>query len=223
MFCPVAGIVSVTVPYIEVYSCEPVFTQVGATYVPIVQTALSVSFGNVIVSLWLLSLPQTLSAAPVSVFVGSVVILQAPQLCPVAGIVSVTVPYIDVYSCEPVFSQVGATYVPIVQTALSVSFGNVIVSLWLLSLPQTLSAAPVSVFVGSVVILQAPQLCPVAGIVSVTVPYSDIYVCEPFGIVKICAVKKYPKFDFATYRTSIAVTTINSFLEFCQGRRRRLF
>ena len=43
------------------------------------------------------------------------------------------------------------------------------------------------------------------------------------GIVKICAVKKYPKFDFATYRTSIAVTTINSFLEFCQGRRRRLF
>ena len=43
------------------------------------------------------------------------------------------------------------------------------------------------------------------------------------GIVKICAVKKYPKFDFTTYRASIAVTTINSFLEFCQGRRRRLF
>ena len=43
------------------------------------------------------------------------------------------------------------------------------------------------------------------------------------GNVKICAVKKYPKFDFATSRTSITVTTINSFLEFCQGRRRRLF
>lgn len=50
-----------------------------------------------------------------------------------------------------------------------------------------------------------------------------VYAENDYGIVKICAVKKYPKFDFATYRTSIAVTTINSFLEFCQGRRRRLF
>ena len=30
--------------------------------------------------------------------------------------------------------------------------------------------------------------------------------------------QKHPKFDFAAFRASIAVTTINSFLEFCQGR-----
>ena len=170
--CPVAGIVSVTVPYTdETYSCEPVFSQVGATYAPFVQTELSVSFGRVAVSLCELSLPQILSAVPLSVCVGFFVIFQAPQACPVAEIVSVTVPYTDeIYSCEPVPSQVGATYAPIVQTESSVSFGNVTLSLCLLSLPQTLSAVPVSVFVGLFVIFQAPQACPVAEIVSTTFP-----------------------------------------------------
>ena len=157
--CPVAGIISVTVPYTdEIYSCEPVFSQVGATYTPIVHAVVSVKTGNVAVSLCELSLPQILSAVPVSVCVGFFVIFQAPQACPVAGIVSVTVPYTDeIYSCEPVFSQVGATYAPIVHTELSVSFGRVAVSLCELSLPQILSAVPVSVCVGFFVIFQAPQ------------------------------------------------------------------
>ena len=98
-------------------------------------------------------------------------IFQAPQACPVAGIVSVTVPYTDeIYSCEPVSSQVGATYVPIVHTELSVSLGSVIVSLCELSLPQILSAVPVSVCVGFFVIFHSPHACPIAGKVSVTVP-----------------------------------------------------
>ena len=156
------------------YSCEPVFSQVGATYAPIVHTVVSVKTGNVAVSLCELSLPQILSAVPVSVCVGFFVISQAPQAWPVAGIVSVTVPYTDeTYSREPVFSQVGATYAPIVHTELSVSFGRVAVSLCELSLPQILSAVPVSVCVGFFVIFQAPQAWPVAGIVSVTVPYTD--------------------------------------------------
>ena len=170
--CPVAGIVSVTVPYTdEIYSCEPSAVQVGAIYVPIVHTELSVSFGRVVISLCELSLPQILSAVPLSVCVGFFVIFQAPQACPVAGIVSVTVPYTDeTYSCEPVFSQVGVTYAPFVHTELSVSLGKVAVSLCELSLPQILSAVPVSVCVGSLVMFHSPHACPIAGKVSITVP-----------------------------------------------------
>ena len=147
------------------------FSQVGATYVPFVHTVVSVKTGNVTVSLCELSLPQILSAVPLSVCVGFFVMFQAPQACPVAGIISVTVPYTDeIYSCEPVFSQVGATYAPFVHTVVSVKTGNVAVSLCELSLPQILSAVPVSVWVGFFVIFQVPQACPVAGIVSITVP-----------------------------------------------------
>ena len=63
------------------------------------------------------------------------------------------------YSCEPVFSQVGATYAPFVHTVVSVKTGNVAVSLCELSLSQILSAVPVSVCVGFFVMLQAPQIC----------------------------------------------------------------
>ena len=59
---------------------------------------------------------------------------------------------------------------PFVHTVESVSAGRVLISLCELSFPQILSAVPVSVAVGFFVTFQAPQACPVAERVSLTVP-----------------------------------------------------
>ena len=92
------------------------------------------------------------------------------------GIVSVNVPYSDIYSCEPSVVVVGAIYSPFVQNLLSVNAGNFFSTECSLLFRQICSANPILESVGFIITSHASQLCLFGfiGIASVTSPTSEV-------------------------------------------------